>query len=42
MPQVSDVIELPFAHGRLDWPNAAASRPACAAVSTLPTCCRTR
>ena len=43
MPQVDEIIELPFAHGRLDWAGAArASRPRCAAASTPPTCCRTR
>ena len=35
-------IELPFAHGRLDWAARRRVAARCATASTSPTCCRTR
>ena len=42
MPQVEEVIDLPFAHGRLDWAARRRVAARCEAASTPPTCCRTR
>jgi heptosyltransferase-2 len=42
MPQVGDVIELPFVRARLDWGLRRRLAGSLENATTPPTCCRTR